>query len=174
MFELIGRGCFVQGLEIDPRLVGRCRQAKLSVAEGDAEQLPFADSTFDGVVSSVVLPYTDERKAVAEIARVLKAGGWATICCHGVGYGLRYLMESKTVRDRFYGLRMLLNGFWYRRTSRRLPGWLGDTLVQTPNRMRRYYRQTGLEICADARVGSKWGFPIFICHQIVKSRTDTA
>lgn len=44
--------------------------------EGDAEQLPFADGTFDVARAERVLPYlTDPAKALAELARVTKPGG---------------------------------------------------------------------------------------------------
>jgi ubiquinone/menaquinone biosynthesis C-methylase UbiE len=51
----------------------------VEVRDGDARSLPFADATFDVVVSSLVLhniPDREERRrAVREIARVLKPGG---------------------------------------------------------------------------------------------------
>ena len=52
---------------------------RVRVIDGDARQLPFADESFDTVVSSMVLHnIRDEvgcRQAVEEIARVLKPGG---------------------------------------------------------------------------------------------------
>ena len=52
---------------------------RIRVIDGDARQLPFADESFDTVVSSMVLHnIRDEvgrRQAVEEIARVLKPGG---------------------------------------------------------------------------------------------------
>ena len=48
---------------------------------GRAEYLPFLDGSFDVVVSRVSLGYTDLPKSLAEIRRVLKAGGrvWMTL-----------------------------------------------------------------------------------------------
>ncbi len=50
-----------------------------SVAEavsGDAQLLPFADGSFDGVIASEVLEHVpDDRAAIAELARVLRPGG---------------------------------------------------------------------------------------------------
>src|SRR5262249_38523750 len=52
---------------------------RVEVRDGDAPHLPFADATFDVVVSSLVLHnipgQEDRRRAVREIARVLKPGG---------------------------------------------------------------------------------------------------
>lgn len=52
---------------------------RIDVKDADARQLPFADGTFDVIVSSLVLHNIHGRaeraKAVREIARVLKPGG---------------------------------------------------------------------------------------------------
>ena len=50
--------------------------ARADVREADATALPFADATFDAVVSFIMLHHViDWEKAVAEIARVLRPGG---------------------------------------------------------------------------------------------------
>ncbi|MGB0110770.1 MAG: class I SAM-dependent methyltransferase [Terriglobales bacterium] len=64
------------GLDID---LGALRAAKIRYPQRDfvccpAESLPFADSSFDRVVSSVALPYMDIPAALAEIRRVLHPG----------------------------------------------------------------------------------------------------
>lgn len=49
----------------------------VSFLQGDALHLPFADEVFDGCRSERVLQYLDEpTQALAEMARVLKPGGW--------------------------------------------------------------------------------------------------
>ncbi len=52
---------------------------RVEVKDGDAQRLPFAEASFDVVVSSLVLhniPSREgRRQAVREIARVLKPGG---------------------------------------------------------------------------------------------------
>ncbi len=48
----------------------------VGVLRGDATKLPFADGTFDRVVTSEVLEHIqDDVGAIAELARVLKPGG---------------------------------------------------------------------------------------------------
>ncbi len=51
-------------------------EARVALAQGDGERLPFADGIFDTVVSSFVMRNVgDRRAAYLEIARVLKSGG---------------------------------------------------------------------------------------------------
>lgn len=46
----------------------------------DVTDLEFADATFDAVICNHVLEHVaDDRKAIAEIFRVLKPGGWASV-----------------------------------------------------------------------------------------------
>src|SRR6185437_14623413 len=56
---------------------------RVEVKDGDAQRLPFADASFDAIISSLVLhniPSQDgRRQAVREIARVLKPGGQIAI-----------------------------------------------------------------------------------------------
>lgn len=168
MVRLAERGCRVQGVEIDPALVARCRAAGLDVLLGRAERLPVPDESFDAIVCSVVVPYTDERVAVAEWSRVLKPGGFVNVTGHGTGYGIDYLFRGEHWKRRFYGFRMLVNTAVYGATGRRIPGFLGDTLCQTPRRMRAYYREHGLELRRELLAGMVAGHPQFICHQVVK------
>jgi 2-polyprenyl-3-methyl-5-hydroxy-6-metoxy-1,4-benzoquinol methylase len=76
------RGCHVTGLDLTPELLERARENAQIVGldiewhEGDVEQLPFADATFDTVLSQfghIFAPRPDV--AVAEMLRVLKPGG---------------------------------------------------------------------------------------------------
>ena len=75
-------GADVTAIDLTPALLERAREnaalAELSVAwhEGDAEMLPFADASFDAVVSQfghMFAPRADV--ALAELLRVLKPGG---------------------------------------------------------------------------------------------------
>ena len=59
-----------------------------TVVEAPAEQLPFADASFDEVVSTLVLcSVTDPHAAVAEIRRVLRPGGRLVLIEHVVAKG---------------------------------------------------------------------------------------
>ena len=66
------------GLDISPKLValGRSKYPGLELIEGDAENLPFGNESFDGVLlSGLVHHFPDPRRLAAEVRRVLKAGG---------------------------------------------------------------------------------------------------
>lgn len=70
------------GVDPDPFMVERARRRaaqldrKIEVLEAPAEELPFADASFDAAVSTLVLCSVDDpAKALAEIWRVLKPGG---------------------------------------------------------------------------------------------------
>jgi ubiquinone/menaquinone biosynthesis C-methylase UbiE len=76
------RGCEATGIDYVPALIGRARER--AVAErvparfevGDCEEIPFADNTFDVVLSvygSMFAP--DVEKAASELVRVCKPGG---------------------------------------------------------------------------------------------------
>jgi len=57
---------------------------QMEFRELDSESLPFGDSTFDVVVSSMLLELVpDQKKAVAEMVRVVKPGGTLAISTHG-------------------------------------------------------------------------------------------
>ena len=83
--HLAGRfGCHVTGLDYGPENVAaaQARAADRGVAhlttfrQGDAERLPFDDSSFDAVISECSFcTFPDKATAAAEMARVLGSGG---------------------------------------------------------------------------------------------------
>jgi SAM-dependent methyltransferase len=135
------RGCI--GVGIEPAIERKLSPRTL-VVRGVAEHLPFSDASFDGVICKLVTPYTDERKCVAEIARVLRSHGSVVFCHHGLGYFLRYVVHPPSWKYAVYGVRTIVNTLLYRITSRRLPGMFGDTIFQTSRQLRRYYDRLGL------------------------------
>lgn len=76
------RGCQVVGLDYVPALLERARlraaaeHLEVEFVEGDAENLPFPDASFDAVVSVFGAMFTpDHRKTAGELARVCRPGG---------------------------------------------------------------------------------------------------
>lgn len=55
-------------------------ESPLAKVKADIHQLPFADNTFDAVLCNHVLEHVaDDIKALQELKRVLKPGGWAIL-----------------------------------------------------------------------------------------------
>jgi len=90
------------------RLLPRLREAPVpvEVSEAGAEALPFADGSFDAVVSTLVLcTVPDQRTALAEIRRVLKPGGRLLFIEHvrGVGKTARWQDRIEPLWRRLMG-----------------------------------------------------------------------
>lgn len=77
--------CDVTGVDQSADMLARARarlaatsalRHRVSFVEGQAERLPFADSSFDALTFTYLLRYVDDRAAtMRELARVLRPGG---------------------------------------------------------------------------------------------------
>jgi ubiquinone/menaquinone biosynthesis C-methylase UbiE len=77
------------GLDLTPEMMVFARRRAddlsrpITLSEGDAQALPFADSTFDTVVSTYAMcAVPDERLAILEMKRVLRPGGLLILVDH--------------------------------------------------------------------------------------------
>jgi len=149
------------------------RQSTLADCAGSAEALPFADSTFDLVVSTQALGYVGHlQHALHDVYRVIKPGGKILVSLHGVypfvgdywrvtKLGAIALLQQAG----FHGVRALTNGhallcllqlgilFLYATTGRgrRFPEWLMAPVYRIANMM-------GLGLYRiDARLGDRFG-----------------
>ena len=71
-------GCVPTGLDISPKLIelGRRKYPGIEFLEGDAENLPFPDASFDGVLlAGIVHHFPEPARMAAEVYRVLRPGG---------------------------------------------------------------------------------------------------
>jgi SAM-dependent methyltransferase len=80
-------GAKTTGLDLTPELLEAGRRAaaeagvEIEWVEGDAEQLPFDDGSFDAVLSVFGCMFApDQKRTAAELARVLKPGGRLAVC----------------------------------------------------------------------------------------------
>lgn len=162
------RGCWVAGVELDGDALSACRGRGLTVVQAKAESLPFRSGSLDGLICKVVLPYTDESRALGEFARILKSRGTACVEYHGLGYYVRYLLLGPGWKLRFYGLRTIVNSWLYAALGRRLPGFLGDTIYQSRPRLGRAYRRLGLRVIEDTRAPAFLGLPVFIYQRLYR------
>lgn len=77
-------GCRVVGVDADPGLLLQAQEAarkanvldRVAFRPGDLHDMPFEDETFDGAVAQAVLIFTDKRRALKEIAREVRPGGF--------------------------------------------------------------------------------------------------
>jgi SAM-dependent methyltransferase len=80
---MVGPQGAVRGIDMTPEMLAKARAGaaelgleNVSYVEGEAESLPFADGSFDVVVSNGVIDLVPDKDAVfAEIHRVLRPGG---------------------------------------------------------------------------------------------------
>jgi ubiquinone/menaquinone biosynthesis C-methylase UbiE len=81
------KGAHVTGLDLTPELFATAREraaaagAEVEWVEGDAEALPFADASFDRVLSTCGVQFAPRHEQVArELVRVLRPGGRFVLC----------------------------------------------------------------------------------------------
>jgi ubiquinone/menaquinone biosynthesis C-methylase UbiE len=72
----------VTGIDLSPEMLGRARERAetlgrpVTLVEGDAQDLPFGDGSFETVVCTLSMcAIPDQRRALAEMYRVLVPGG---------------------------------------------------------------------------------------------------
>lgn len=90
----------VWGVDVDPEKVAEASRVLPNIGLAPAEKLPFADNSFDVLLSHEVLEHVeDDRQAVLEAYRVLKPGGrlvifvpnrWYAFETHGVFWRGKY------------------------------------------------------------------------------------
>ena len=77
--ELVRRhGCSVVGIDQSAEMLAEARRrvpGRISLVHGDAEQLPFLDTSFDGLTVTYLLRYVDDPgRTLRELARVVRPG----------------------------------------------------------------------------------------------------
>jgi ubiquinone/menaquinone biosynthesis C-methylase UbiE len=81
-------GARVTGVDFSPELLATAREraadamVEIDWVEGDAEQLPFVDASFDRVISTFGHMFaSDQERCAAELRRVCRTDGLIGICC---------------------------------------------------------------------------------------------
>lgn len=142
--ERVVPGGAVVGLDPNPDMLAAARRkgARVEWRDGRAEALPFADASFDAVVSQFAMMFFDDRvAALREARRVLRPGGrLALAVCDAVERSPGYAALAG-VLDRLFGP-SVANAF-------RAPFALGDASL-----LRALCRDAGL---ADAQIARRQG-----------------
>ncbi|WP_420130588.1 methyltransferase domain-containing protein [Longimicrobium sp.] len=105
--EIVGPSGHVAGIDRDPEMVAEAdRRARAAGVDrrvehrvGDATALPFADGAFDGVRSErLLLHLAEPERAVAEMVRVTRPGGWVVLV--DTDWGTRSVDTPETELER--------------------------------------------------------------------------
>jgi len=112
----------VTGLDIDGRVLAlaKLRFPKRTYLRGMGECLPFAAASFDRVVSNVALPYMNIPQALAEIYRILVAGGSLSLSLHHPSFTFAELLDNALPKPlpTLFRLYVAANGLFFHCTGR--------------------------------------------------------
>jgi SAM-dependent methyltransferase len=100
-----GRGAWAVALDLDAGKLRRGSQLKNppGLVRGDALKLPFADGSFDRVMSICAIEHFDDGdRALDEIARVLKPGGELVMSADALTLAKRWPKLYAAHRDRYH------------------------------------------------------------------------
>lgn len=136
--ELARRGYIVSAIDLTSKAVEITKKSlnifnlNADVNVGDAEQIPYSDGVFDGIVSHGVIHHTPHtEKCVMEMARVLRPNGTAVVSVYYRNIILRSKILTKLIS--------LLFSHWIK-----LPGRGRENLIASgdPNEIVRIYDGT--------------------------------
>jgi SAM-dependent methyltransferase len=155
-FGRLGATCV--GIDISPgsgafgRRMFRTHHPDMRVqfATAMAERLPFADAAFDLVLCRVAIPYTDNRQALQEMARVLRPGGLLLLKTHHARYYIQKALDGVRRGSPLFtlhALRVLLSGALFQGFGRQPAGGilLRETYL-TAGILNRELRRAGMSI----------------------------
>jgi|SRR5829696_2379857 len=118
-----------------------------------AESLPFSNDSFDLVQCRVSIPYTNNRAALAEIARVLRPGGILLLKTHHLRFYTRKFADGVRQRSPLFSvhaLRVLISGAIFHLTGRQPAGGLllRESFMTEPL-LRKELGRVGLQITGE-------------------------
>jgi SAM-dependent methyltransferase len=126
---------------------------RIAFARASAESLPFRPHSFDVVICRLALPYTDNRLALCEMARVLREGGVCLLKVHHARFYLEKLfrscMELKPL-GAIHALRVLTGGAAYHLFGKQPRNRLtGKETFQTAWLLRRELKKCKLHVVGE-------------------------
>jgi ubiquinone/menaquinone biosynthesis C-methylase UbiE len=148
----LGFACGID-VDADALLLGQRLARDLLFVRSTAEALPFRDGSFDVVIARFSLPYTDIRRALAEVKRVLSGRGYFWASMHPLSITWRSVKRAGFRGLPFFAY-TIANSLWFQFTGRMF-GFLGRyESFQTRSGMRRALATAGftkINIARDKR-----------------------
>jgi SAM-dependent methyltransferase len=125
-------------------------ESRVAFVRAAAECLPFGTSSVDVIICRLALPYMDNKRALSEMARVLRPGGILFLKFHHARYYVREIAEAFSagrIRRAIHAWRVLVSGTVYHLTGLQPRSWLtGRETFQTMWLLRRLLSRHGLEV----------------------------
>ena len=84
----------VVGIDVNLSIISKSEGGRYKLVCGKGEALPFADGSFDFVISKVAMPYVNIPVSLREIHRVLVPGGTIWVSLHEVKMALRRIAND--------------------------------------------------------------------------------
>lgn len=132
-------GCEVIGVDIDRERIDNARKQfpQRCFEWAQAESLPFANGTFDRVISNVSLPLMNIPRVLREVSRVLQPGGTVRFTLHPLRFTLKELKSHRRIKPVLYRLFVIANGCWF---------FLFGNLMHVGGRHESFQSQRGMRI----------------------------
>jgi len=143
---------FACGVDVDEEALayGRKIADHISFVRASGEHLPFADGSFDVVISRVTLPHMHVPKALREISRALKPGGRVWLTLYPMTWVLRRAgvsLKAGNLKNFAYQFYVMANGVLFHLTGRqfRFPFSRRYESFQTVRGVTRAMKEAGFE-----------------------------
>jgi ubiquinone/menaquinone biosynthesis C-methylase UbiE len=144
----------VVGVDVSEARVAACSRlshlsglTNCSFHQASLECLPFADATFDSVVSYSVLYFTDFALSLTELARILRPGGKLYFSTNDIGRFVVDIIENPNPAPdfypRLYGLATIARTILERLTGKR---WFAGAVAMSERRTALALKRAGFEI----------------------------
>ncbi|MBX3290099.1 MAG: class I SAM-dependent methyltransferase [Acidobacteria bacterium] len=115
------------------------------------EEIPFDNHTFDVVICRVALPYMNNRRAIAEMSRVIRPGGVLLLRTHTPNFYLGMMIRRSremSLKGIAYPIICFIGGTWHWITGRQLERglWKGKEIFQTTGLLKKELRHLNMQI----------------------------
>ena len=107
--------------------------SKIKIVEASAENIPVKDGYVDTILCAGVFMFTEQKKTIAEISRILKKGGKVCITANGQGYFWKYIIDGfkyKSYEKMRYGIEGLVFTWKKWLTGKETKGWATSVSIR--------------------------------------------